>query len=397
MYDERAEATEDTSKLDKEIVDALQRQQPTVGLTNLDDQLNTDGGNTIGIQTITGTTASGNTGTLKYGPFMNNFVSQTQTYYTTTVNVVTTEAVYITDEVGPFSGGQTVFENIFALNSGTYYILARSQRAGNISAFSDLGRSPDPGPFTYSTRIDWNPRPAGASNGTINTSTFSSQLNILTTSTGAGFIPIVSATSGFQPVYADADLTFTAAPNTLGLSGIGAGINFVNTGTRITSPQSVTGPFMFQNNVTNGVSYIGVQPNGTAATAGVSVYGQSDTLDSQTFRHGVTANTEVFFNSTRNGTTRTLLPMNFYAGGGIAMSITTATRGVAIFSGTSASSTNTGALIVPFGGLGVGGTIFQGGSTPLPTTPTLPQHKQAHYRLSMVAQVLAATWSLVAT
>jgi hypothetical protein len=86
MYDERAEATEDTSKLDKEIVDALQRQQPTVGLTNLDDQLNTDGGNTIGIQTITGTTASGNTGTLKYGPFMNNFVSQTQTYYTTTVN-----------------------------------------------------------------------------------------------------------------------------------------------------------------------------------------------------------------------------------------------------------------------------------------------------------------------
>ena len=86
MYDERAEATEDTSKLDKEIVDALQRQQPTVGLTNLDDQLNTDGGNTIGIQTITGTTASGNTGTLKYGPFMNNFVSQTQTYYNTTVN-----------------------------------------------------------------------------------------------------------------------------------------------------------------------------------------------------------------------------------------------------------------------------------------------------------------------
>jgi hypothetical protein len=86
MYDERAEATEDTSKLDKEIVDALQRQQPTVGLTNLDDQLNTDGGNTIGIQTITGTTASGNTGTLKYGPFMNKFVSQTQTYYNTTVN-----------------------------------------------------------------------------------------------------------------------------------------------------------------------------------------------------------------------------------------------------------------------------------------------------------------------
>lgn len=86
MYDERAEATEDTSKLDKEIVEALQRKQPTVGLTNLDNQLKTDGGNTIGIQTITGTTASGNTGTLKYGTFMNNFVEQTQNYYNTTVN-----------------------------------------------------------------------------------------------------------------------------------------------------------------------------------------------------------------------------------------------------------------------------------------------------------------------
>jgi hypothetical protein len=86
MYDERAEATEDTSKLDKEIVEALQRRQPTVGLTNLDNQLKTDGGNTIGVQTITGTTVNGNTGTLKYGPFMNNFVTQTQSYYNTTVN-----------------------------------------------------------------------------------------------------------------------------------------------------------------------------------------------------------------------------------------------------------------------------------------------------------------------
>ena len=282
-------------------------------------------------------------------------------YYTTTVSLDVSQAVYITDEVGPFTGGQTVFENIFALNSGTYYILARSQRSGSISAFSDLGQSPPPGPFTYSTRIDWNPTPAGASNGSINTATNSSRINVLTTSTGAGFIPIVSATSGFQPVYADADLTFSAAPNTLGIAGVAAGINFVNTGTKITSPMALTSPLMFQSNITNSISYIGVQVNGTGATAGVSIFGQSDVFDSQTFRHGVTANTEVFFNSTRNGTTRTLLPMNFYAGGGLAMSITTATRAVAIFSGTSASSTNTGALIVPFGGVGVGGTIYQGG------------------------------------
>jgi hypothetical protein len=282
-------------------------------------------------------------------------------YYTTTVSLLSTEAVYITDETGPFTAGQTVFDNIFTLNSGTYYILARTQRNGLLSALSDLGRSPDPGPFTYSTRIDWNPTPAGASNGSISTATNSSRINVLTTSTGAGFVPLVSATSGFQPVYADADLTFSAAPNTLGIAGVAAGINFVNTGTRITSPMVLTSPLMFQSNTTNGISYIGVQVNGSGATAGVSIFGQSDVFDSQTFRHGVTANTEVFFNSTRNGATKTLLPMNFYAGGGLAMAITTATRAVAMYGGTQASSSATGALIIPFGGIGVGGTIFQNG------------------------------------
>jgi hypothetical protein len=269
-------------------------------------------------------------------------------YYTTTVSLDVSQAVYITDEVGPFSGGQTVFENIFALNSGTYYILARSQRSGSISAFSDLGQSPPPGPFTYSTRIDWNPTPAGASNGTINTSTFSSQLNILTTSTGAGFIPVVSAVSGFQPVYADADLTFSAAPNTLGIAGVGAGINFANTGTRITSPMALTSPLMFQSNITNSISYIGVQVNGTGATAGVSIFGQSDVNDSQTFRHGVTANTEVFFNSTRIGATRPFLPLNMYVAGRQVFSANTTTGLITIANGIQTTSLgyNTGTTTI---------------------------------------------------
>lgn len=87
MYDERAEATEDTSKLDKQVVDALLRQNPTVGVANVDGTISTDGGNTIGIFVSTGTTASGQTGTLTYGTFMNNLVKQTQGYYDGVLNM----------------------------------------------------------------------------------------------------------------------------------------------------------------------------------------------------------------------------------------------------------------------------------------------------------------------
>jgi hypothetical protein len=101
MYDERAEATEDTSKLDKEIVDALSRQNPVVGASNVQNNITTDGGNTIGLETVTGQTATGVTGTLEYGNFMNALVGQTQSY---------------------FSGTITYFENI--LGSYNYGILS---------------------------------------------------------------------------------------------------------------------------------------------------------------------------------------------------------------------------------------------------------------------------------
>lgn len=82
MYDERAEATEDTSKLDKEIVDALTRQNPIVGASNVSTDVTTDGGNTIGIQSISGQTASGSTGTITYKNFMNKLVEESQSYFT---------------------------------------------------------------------------------------------------------------------------------------------------------------------------------------------------------------------------------------------------------------------------------------------------------------------------
>ena len=101
MYDERAEATEDTTKLDKEIVEAIRKQTPTVGAKNSQNNLTTDGGNTIGVQAITGSTASGVTGTIEYKTFMNSLVDQTKEY---------------------FNGGLTYFENL--LNNYNYGILA---------------------------------------------------------------------------------------------------------------------------------------------------------------------------------------------------------------------------------------------------------------------------------
>ena len=87
MYDERAEATEDTSKLDKQIVDALKNQNPVVGVSNTQNNRANDGGNTIGVLTSTGTT-SGLTGTIEYATFMNGFVNKTKDYYTATLNMM---------------------------------------------------------------------------------------------------------------------------------------------------------------------------------------------------------------------------------------------------------------------------------------------------------------------
>ena len=87
MYDERAEATEDTSKLDKQVVDALKNQNPVVGVSNTDNQYTNNGGNTIGTFVATGSTASGQTGTLAYSSIMNKVVKDTEGYYNGVINM----------------------------------------------------------------------------------------------------------------------------------------------------------------------------------------------------------------------------------------------------------------------------------------------------------------------
>ena len=86
LYDERAEATEDTSKLDKEVIQSIQNSNPTVGASNLTNQQKTNGGNTIGTQTVTGSTSTGENGTIAYKTFMNELVTQTGGYFNATMN-----------------------------------------------------------------------------------------------------------------------------------------------------------------------------------------------------------------------------------------------------------------------------------------------------------------------
>jgi hypothetical protein len=72
--------------LDKEFLQLVnQAAVPTVNqVPNLNGQSNE---NTIGDRITTVVTASGETGTISYQQFMDNFVSTTQTYFQTVVNI----------------------------------------------------------------------------------------------------------------------------------------------------------------------------------------------------------------------------------------------------------------------------------------------------------------------
>jgi hypothetical protein len=86
MWDDRADVTDDSLKvLDKEFLQLVnQAAAPTVNqVPNLNGQSNE---NTIGDRITTVVTASGETGTISYQQFMDNFVSTTQTYFQTVVN-----------------------------------------------------------------------------------------------------------------------------------------------------------------------------------------------------------------------------------------------------------------------------------------------------------------------
>ena len=91
IYDERATWTEDTSVLDKMVVDAIVGQQPPTTVDNSGGtQQTNDAGSTIGeIKTTTPLTPSGETGEISYMKIMDKFVDDSKTYFENTLNSLT--------------------------------------------------------------------------------------------------------------------------------------------------------------------------------------------------------------------------------------------------------------------------------------------------------------------
>ena len=292
-------------------------------------------------------------------------------YYSTSPSG--TNLVYITDEVGPFYAGQIVTDSIAGLPQGTYYLYAKALKDGAVSNASPDGTAnlpPIVPPYTaYTNGINWNPTPGGVNNGTISTSTFSSQIQIVNTSSGTLKIPLVATTSGYQPIYADTDLSYDASTNYLTL---GSGINFATTGSRIIAdmssnedPNPASARLAFQTNVTGGQTSVQAIPNGTGTTAGFVAVNNSG-VDNAAFASYRVSGGEAQILAGRFGSTAPHLSIGFYTNGvtNRRMSISSGTGVVSILGTTDSFSTSTGILTV------LGGAGFARGIT-VGTTATI--------------------------
>jgi hypothetical protein len=98
IYDERATWTEDTSALDKMVVDAIIAQQPPTTVDNTESVPQTnDSASTIGeIKTTVPLTPSGETGEISYMKIMDKLLDDSKTYFNNTLNSLT-EIVTLTN------------------------------------------------------------------------------------------------------------------------------------------------------------------------------------------------------------------------------------------------------------------------------------------------------------
>ena len=86
IYDERAVATEDTSALDKEVVDAILASEVPATVNNVAAQQTNNGGSTIGTIITNIPVASGQTGEISYADIMDKLLTETKNYFETVVN-----------------------------------------------------------------------------------------------------------------------------------------------------------------------------------------------------------------------------------------------------------------------------------------------------------------------
>ena len=86
IYDERATPTEDTTAIDKSIIDALIAQQPSADVSNSDPQPTNNGGETIGEIVTNVPVEGGQTGEIVYKRIMDSLLDETPKYFEGVVN-----------------------------------------------------------------------------------------------------------------------------------------------------------------------------------------------------------------------------------------------------------------------------------------------------------------------
>ena len=102
-----------------------------------------------------------------------------------------------------YNQGETVYDVVTNLvESGTWYFKARTGLNGQYSALSAASA-----PFV------WNPQPAGANQGTINTSTFSSEVFINSVNSGVFNIALTTGTNDYRPISVDPQISVNVNTN----------------------------------------------------------------------------------------------------------------------------------------------------------------------------------------
>lgn len=148
-----------------------------------------------------------------------------------------------------FNQGETVYDVITNLvESGTWYFKARTGLNGQFSALS-----------AASSAFIWNPQPAGANQGTINTSTYSSEIFINSVNSGIYNIALTTGTNDYRPISIDPQISVNVSTNKMYLGNWEVSTNtnavfcqYISTGTQSLGATTDTLPVYFNEKKTYG-------------------------------------------------------------------------------------------------------------------------------------------------
>lgn len=129
---------------------------------------------------------------------------------------------------------------------------------------------------------------------------------------------VKAATSDIATIETDVSTLQTDVSGKVSKTGdtISGNIEFTGTGRKITadfSNATYSNRLLFQSSTTNGNTFVGIIPNGTATSATYQSYGTTDLVNSHLMEIGALSS-EIALASNKNGT-GTYMPITFYTGG----------------------------------------------------------------------------------